>query len=84
MEWQLQQAKMKFSELVKLAATEGPQSVTVHGKAAAVVLSADAYAALVSKKRSFTEFLLSGPPWPDDVLDAIDDRPRDVARDLDF
>lgn len=44
--WQVQDAKNHFSELVRRVQAEGPQSVTVHGKPAAVVLSADAYSAL--------------------------------------
>ena len=82
--WQLQDAKNKFSEVVRRAQAEGPQTVTVHGKPAAVVLSADAYAALAKPRLSFTEFLLSGPEWPGEVLDAIDDRSRDTGRDIDF
>jgi len=87
--WQLQDAKNKFSELVKRAQSEGPQTVTVHGKPAAVVLSAEAYAALAKiepakPKMSFTEFLLSGPVWPDDVIDAINDRSKDTGRDIEF
>lgn len=84
MEWQLQQAKMRLSEVVKRAAGEGPQTLTVHGKPTAVILSVKDYAALTRKKPSFTEFLLSGPRWPDDVLDTINDRPRDVPREHDF
>ena len=30
--WSLQEAKAKFSEVVRRARTEGPQTVTVHGK----------------------------------------------------
>jgi antitoxin Phd len=30
--WSLQEAKAKFSEVVRRAQTEGPQTVTVHGK----------------------------------------------------
>ena len=30
--WSLQEAKAKFSEVVERAQTEGPQTVTVHGK----------------------------------------------------
>ncbi len=30
--WSLQEAKAKFSEVVRLAQTEGPQQITVHGK----------------------------------------------------
>ena len=35
--WSLQEAK--FSEVVKRAQTEGPQTVTVHGKTAAMITS---------------------------------------------
>jgi prevent-host-death family protein len=84
MEWQLQQAKMRLSEVVKRATGEGPQTLTVHGKRTAVILSAKDYDALIRKKPTFTEFLLSGPRWPDDVLNTINDRPRDVPRDHEF
>ena len=80
MRWQLQEAKMKFSGLVKRAAREGPQIVTVHGRPAAVVLSADDYTALASRKPSFTKFLLSGRPWREDGLDAIGHRLNLVIR----
>ena len=83
-EWQLQDAKNRFSELVRRAREEGPQTVTVHGRAAAVVLSADAYAALTTPRPSFTEYLLSGPAWPDDLVELINDRARDTGRDVDI
>ena len=38
--WKLQDAKARFSELVRRARTQGPQRVTVHGKDAVVVVSA--------------------------------------------
>jgi prevent-host-death family protein len=78
-EWKLLQAKARLSELQQRARDEGPQVVTLHGEPAAVVLSVAAYERLVQSKPSFVEFLLSGPPWPDDVLDAIDDRQRDAG-----
>jgi prevent-host-death family protein len=37
--WQMQEAKARLSELVKLAESEGPQDITVHGKSVAVVVS---------------------------------------------
>ena len=82
--WQLRDAKNKFSEVARRAQAEGPQTVAVHGKPAAVVLSADAYAALAKPRLSFTEFLLSGPEWPGDVIDAINDRSKDTGREIDF
>jgi prevent-host-death family protein len=42
--WKLQDAKARFSEVVRRAQSEGPQRVTVHGKEAAVVISAKDFA----------------------------------------
>ena len=83
-EWQLQDAKNRFSELVRRAREEGPQTVTLHGKPAAVVLSVDAYAALTTPRASFTEYLLAGPAWPDDMVELINDRARDTGRDVEL
>ena len=41
--WQIQTAKARFSELVKQAAEDGPQEITLHGKPVAVVLSREAF-----------------------------------------
>lgn len=41
MRWKLQDAKARFSELVRRARTEGPQLVTVRGKNAVVVMAAE-------------------------------------------
>jgi prevent-host-death family protein len=84
LDWQLQDAKNRFSEVVKRARDEGPQTVTVHGQRAAVVVSAVQYDALVKPRMSFVDFLLSDAPWPDDVVDAINDRSRDTGRDVAF
>lgn len=86
--WQLQDAKNRFSEVVKKAREEGPQSVTVHGQPAAVVVSALEFEALIKPRMSFADFLLSeapdAEPWPDDVVDAINARDRDPGREVDF
>ena len=39
----LQDAKARFSELVRLVRSEGPQHVTVHGRDAVVVISAEEF-----------------------------------------
>ena len=44
--WRLEQAKARFSEVVRLARETGPQHVTVHGRDAVVVLSAEDFARL--------------------------------------
>jgi len=38
--WRLQDAKARFSELVRLAHSNGPQHVTLHGRDAVVVIDA--------------------------------------------
>ncbi|GAA2822416.1 type II toxin-antitoxin system Phd/YefM family antitoxin [Kribbella solani] len=37
-QWQLQEAKQHFSELIRAVRTDGPQFVTKHGQQVAVVL----------------------------------------------
>lgn len=44
--WALQNAKARFSELVRRAQAEGPQLVTVHGREEVVVLSVAEFARL--------------------------------------
>lgn len=44
--WKLEDAKARFSEIVRLARERGPQRVTVRGQDAVVVLSAADYARL--------------------------------------
>ena len=41
--WALQDAKARFSEVVRRAKTEGPQRITVHGREEVVVVSVDDY-----------------------------------------
>jgi prevent-host-death family protein len=71
--------------VVKRARDEGPQTVTVHGQRAAVVVSAQEFDSLVKPPASFVDFLLGGAdPWPDDVVEAINDRSKDTGRDVAF
>lgn len=60
--WKLEDAKARFSELVRRANSEGPQTVTVRGREAVVVLSADQYEKLrpaAAKRPSLLELLRS-------------------------
>jgi prevent-host-death family protein len=41
--WLLQDAKARFSELVRRVRSEGPQHVTVHGREEVVVISAEEF-----------------------------------------
>ena len=79
--WQLQDAKARFSELVKRAREQGPQHVSVRGEPAVVVVSAEDFARLTSSRPSIVDHILDGAPWPDDLVDAINARSRDTGRD---
>ena len=61
--WPLQDAKARFSELVRKAQAEGPQRVTIHGRDAFVVLSQVDYARLKgeSSGQQLVELLAASP-----------------------
>lgn len=59
--WQLQEAKGKFSEVVKRALSEGPQGITVRGEPVAVLISRAEYARLTQPKPRFIDFLRASP-----------------------
>jgi prevent-host-death family protein len=59
-EWQLQEAKAMFSEVIKAAAL-APQIVTVRGKETAVILSYEEYKKLSCPAQSVYEFIQSSP-----------------------
>ena len=48
--WKLEDAKARFSEVVRRAHAEGPQAVTVRGRRAVVVIDADDYERLATPK----------------------------------
>ena len=48
--WQLQEAKARFSEVVRRAKQEGPQHVTVHGREEVVVVGADEFRKLAGDR----------------------------------
>lgn len=48
--WVLQDAKARFSELVRRVRSEGPQHVTVHGRDEVVVVSAEEFRRLKGER----------------------------------
>jgi len=85
--WQLQEAKQKFSELVRRAEREGPQVVTRHGEEVVVVMPVEEYRRMSGRggeKMSFKEFLMSAPEGLEMIIPERpkDDYPREV--DLGF
>lgn len=65
--WQLQEAKARFSEVVKKAKKEGPQSITVHGVPTAVVVSKEEYERMKRLKESLVQFMRRSPLYGIDL-----------------
>jgi prevent-host-death family protein len=77
--WQLQEAKQRFSELIRSVETEGPQVVTRHGEEIAVVVGIGEYRRLRGGAADFKVFLRSAPD-----LDREISRPTGPARVVDL
>ena len=77
--WKLEDAKARFSELVRRARDEGPQAVTVRGRRAVVVIDADAFERLAAPppETPFVAFL-EGLHMPGLDLTRERDRGREV------
>lgn len=59
--WQLQEAKNRLSEVVRKARSEGPQVISLHGSAAAVVVSAKDFAKMSRPKGKLIDFFRNSP-----------------------
>jgi prevent-host-death family protein len=59
--WSLQDAKNRFSEVVNLALSEGPQVVTRRGEEVVVVVARDEYAKLRMSGPSLVQFFRESP-----------------------
>ena len=79
--WQVQEAKQRFSEVLRRAKAEGPQIVTKHGQDVAVVVDIDEFHRLMAPPLDFKEFLLSIPKGDDLDLSRSGD---DFVREIDF
>ncbi len=78
--WRLEEAKARFSEVVRRARTEGPQHVTVRGRDAVVVIAVEELARLlppVAPQQPLAAFL-QGLELGDVNLE----RERDLGRDI--
>src|ERR1700722_1123426 len=71
--WKLEDAKARFSEVVRLAEQGVPQRVSVRGREAVVILSAEAYARLGPAARGSLPPLCGEGPFA--RLDAFDEFP---------
>ena len=83
-DWQVQTAKARFSEVFRLARTEGPQRITKQGKEGVVMISGEEYEKLMVKSRqpkSLVQFFRESP------LVGVDldlKRDQDLGRDIEL
>ena len=82
MNWPLQDAKNRFSEVVKRAVSEGPQTVTLRGQRAAVVLSAADFDRLTAGEETLVDALLGAPDWDEELAHDVAARNATSLRDL--
>ena len=64
LDFQLQAAKARFSEVFRLARSQGPQRITRHGKEEVVVVPAEQFDRLLGRTtqpRSLVEFFAESP-----------------------
>jgi antitoxin Phd len=62
--WQVQNAKARFSEVFRLARTQGPQLITRQGKDGVVMMPVDEFDRLVARSRqpkSLVQFFRQSP-----------------------
>jgi prevent-host-death family protein len=79
MNWPVQDAKQRFSELLRRAHDAGPQLVTRHGEEVAVVIDIAEYRHLTGEITAFKDYLRSGPDFEDLKLSRASEGPRGTA-----
>lgn len=86
--WQVQDAKQRFSEMIRAVAHDGPQVITRHGEEVAVVVDIAEYRRLTRPGRELAGTLLGGPKVDDDVAAVFADieaeRKADFGRAVDL
>src|SRR6266436_9435627 len=82
--WQLQTAKARFSEVFRLARTEGPQLITRQGKDGVVMIPVEQFDKLVIRSRqpkSLVQFFRESPLVG---LELDLERDKDTGRDIEL
>ena len=86
--WQIQEAKQRFSEMIRAVTTEGPQVITRHGEDVAVVVDIGEYRRLTRPVVDLASILLGGPKFNDiaaEVFAEIEaERKADFGRMVDL
>lgn len=71
--WSLQEAKAKFSEVVRRAQAEGPQEITVHGKHVVTIFPAGHYGASDATTGKDLIAAMQACPYPDFEIPELDE-----------
>jgi len=79
--WQLQDAKNRFSEVVQKAIEQGPQIITRRGVKTVVILSVEDYRQLTNPKVNIIDFFRKSP-LKDAMIDLT--RDEDIGREIDL
>jgi prevent-host-death family protein len=86
--WQIQDAKQRFSEMIRAVAQDGPQVITRHGEDVAVVVDIAEYRRLTRPTVDLAGILLGGPKIDDGgatVFTEVEaERKADFGRAIDF
>jgi prevent-host-death family protein len=69
--WQIQEAKQRFSEMIRAVMIEGPQVITRHGEDVAVVVDIGDYRRLTRPAVDLASILLGGPKLDDIAIDVF-------------
>lgn len=80
-EWQLQEAKNRLSQVVDSALHDGPQTITLRGKPAAVVVSFEEFRKLTQPRTTLSQFFRQSPLYNTD-LDLT--RSTDLSREVEL
>jgi len=59
--WTVAEAKAKLSEVIEKAQSDGPQTITRHGRTAVVVVAADEWEKKNRRKGNLAEFFAASP-----------------------
>ena len=79
-QWQLKEAKNRFTELVQRAIKHGPQIITRRGIKTVVIMSVEDYQQLTNPKMNIVDFFRNSP------LKGVDidlTRDKDIGREID-
>jgi prevent-host-death family protein len=86
--WQIQDAKQRFSEMIRAVTSKGPQVITRHGEDVAVVVDIGEYRRLTRPAKDLASILLGGPKLDDSAADVFSEieaeRKADFGRTLDL